>query len=222
MVRFQAQLVRRTVAAAACVLLLAPAAASAQGPRKSAFDQGLPPLDIQLTRDGVRRILEALPEITAHAAAQQSQFMGGLTGAPGGAPPQLDPAQAKKLQAIFAKHGFSMEEFALQVSALVATYLILSPDAFQRYLPSEDKPEIRAILTDPNIPAAQKDAVRQQIRAARANQGQIREQLEALASAKNKRVVEPMLAEVKKAFDQVEAIARKESVAPGPRRANSK
>jgi hypothetical protein len=184
----------------------------------------LAPMEVNLSRESVERMLKALPEIAKKASAHQAQFMGSLTGSAGPGGPQLKPEEIDALRAIFEKHGFTMEEFALQVSALLATYLILSPEAFERHLPSEDKPEIRAILTDPNLPPAQKEAIRKQIAAARANKDKIRDQLKPLASAENQAVVKPLLGQVAKAFDQAEAEARKAMEQPkaGPRRAKSK
>ncbi len=207
----------------ACFLL--PGLVWAQGPRRSGFDSGMPPFQIKLTKDSVTRLIAALPEVTRTASKHQSQFMSGLTGGAGPAgAPRLTAEEMDALRAIFAKHGFSMEEFAMQVSALLATYLILSPDAFDKQLPSEEKPEIRAILTDPNIPQEQKDTIRKQIQFARANKEQIRAQLQSLATAENKAVVKPMLAQVRKAFDAAQAAARESMRAkqPGPKRPNPK
>lgn len=196
----------------------------AQGPRRTG-GPSLGAMEIKLTKDSVERMLAALPEITQQTSAHQAQFMGSLTGsAPAGGMPQLKPDDLKKLRAIFEKHGFTMEEFAMQVSALLATYLILSPEAFQRQLPNEEKPEVRAILTDPNIPQAQKDGIRKQIAFARENQEKIREQLRPLATPENQAVVKPLLPQVEKAFLQAEQEARKamESSRTSPHRADNK
>jgi len=98
--------------------------------------------------------------------------------------------------------------YFLRLSALLATYLILAPEAFERQLPSEDKPEIAAILNDPGVPQEQKDAMRKQIRFARQNRGKIRDQLAQLASDNNKKVVAPLLPKIRKAFEAAEAEAR--------------
>jgi len=221
---------RRTIVAAllpllGCLLLLlsVPSHGYAQGPRKSQFGS-MPPIEIKLTADSVARLLKALPEITKKTSAHQGQFMGNLTGGagPGGAP-QLTPQEVAELRAIFTRYGFSMEEFAMQVSALLATYLTLSPEALDRQLPNENKPEVRALLTDPSIPQEQKDAIRSQIRFAHANKAKIREQLSQLATPANQKVVKPFLPKVRKAFDLAEAEARKamQQKKPGPRRAKT-
>ncbi len=204
--------------------LVLPAIVWAQGPRRSKFDAGVSPIQIELTTDTVTRIISALPEVTKAAAKHQSQFMSGLTGGAGTTgQPRLTPEETAALRAIFAKHGFAMEEFAMQVSALLATYLVLSPEAFEKQLPSEDKPEIRAILTDPAVPQEQKETIRKQIQFARANKDKIRSQLAQLASDENKAVVRPLLASVRKAFDTAQAEAKKAMgpSRPGPRRSKA-
>jgi hypothetical protein len=216
---------RSLLAPTLTVCLLLPVTAGAQAPRGSAFDRGVPSLQIALTRDSVERILAALPEITSKTSAHQAQFMGNLTGGlgPGGAP-QLTPEEINELRAIFTRHGFTMEEFAMQVSALLATYLILSPEAFEKQLPSEDKPEVQAILNDPSISAEKKKSVRSRIAFARENKDKIREQLAALASPENQKVVKPLLPKVKQAFEAAEEVARKamQGNEAGPRRAKTK
>lgn len=197
--------------------------AQGPGPRRSKLDSAMPAIQIELTADSVTRIITALPEVTKAASKHQAQFMSGLTGGagPAGVPP-LTPEETEALRAIFTKHGFTMEEFALQVYTLLATYLILSPEAFEKQLPNENKPEIRAVLTDPNIPQEQKDNIRKQIQFAQANKDKIRAQLDQLATEENKAVVRPVLPAVRKAIEAAEAEARnpKKSPNPGPRRPN--
>jgi len=196
---------RLTILAAA--LFAVPNLAVAQGiggPRRGG---GLPPIQIKLTKDSVQRLLVAIPEITKHTSKQQAKMFQSM-GNPM-AMPELPPEEIQKLHTIFVKHGFTIEEFAMQVSALVATYLALSPDALDKQLPSKDKPEIQAILTNPKIPEAQKDALRAQIAFAQQNKGKIRKQLTALASEHNKKVVRPMLSRVQTVFEQAAKEARK-------------
>ncbi len=221
---------RRTIVPAllpalACLLgLLIAAPIHAQGPRESQFG-GMPPIEVRLTTDSVGRLLQAMPEVTKKASALQAQFMGNFAGGVGPQEaPQMTPAEIAELHAIFTRHGFTMEEFAMQASALLATYFTLSPEALDRQLPNENKPEVRALLTDPSIPKEQKDAIRAQIRFAHNNKDKIREQLAQLATPANQKVVKPLLPKVRKAFDLVQAEGRKamQRKKSGPRRAKSR
>ena len=196
-----------------CVCVATQAAAQGRG-----MPPGMPPAEVKLTKDAVKRLLKALPEVTREASARQAQQLGGAS--PGARPPQISPQEMQKMQAIFKKHGFTMEDFAMQVSALVATYLALNPEAFDKQLPNENKPEIKALLSSPDIPKEQKDAIRQQIAYAQQNKEAIRAQMTSLASDANKKVVKPFLAQVKKVFEAAEEEARKAATAPmtGPRK----
>jgi len=186
-----------------CVL---PASAVAQGFRGSK----LAPVQIELTRDSIERLLKALPEIGERTAGHQSQFLARLGGGGGGgAPPQMNAKEMKALNAVFTKHGFRMDEFVMQVSALLATFFVLDPDAFEARLPNEDKPEIKAIFQNPNIPQIQKDALRKQIAFAQANKDMLRKQWEQMTSIENKNVVKPMMKEIKAAFEKLESLSKK-------------
>ena len=61
----------------------------------------------------------------------------------------MSPEQLEALNTIYKKYGFTMEEFVMQISALMATYFILDPQAFERVLPSKDNVVIQAMLQIP-------------------------------------------------------------------------
>src|SRR5690606_37998059 len=107
-------------------------------------------------------------------------------------------------EAMLAKEGLTMMDFAMQMATLVSTYLALSPEAFEEQIPSEHNPEMKKVLQDPNVPREQKDALREQIRYAQENKEELRSQLTQLATEENKRVVRPYLDRVKKVLDEAQ------------------
>ena len=117
------------------------------GPQHSAPGTLTPPPVTQLTRESVRRLIKVLPAIAKESAQYQSRFMGSF--GPAGTVPNMSNDELERLNKVFQKHGFEFEEFVMQVSALMATYIVVDPVAFDNLLPREDSPEIKRILEDP-------------------------------------------------------------------------
>ena len=115
--------------------------------------------------------------------------------------------QLEALNTIYKKYGFTMEEFVMQLSALMATYFILDPQAFERVLPSKDNVVIQAMLQDPKTTAKERERVLAQIEYVQKNKHLFRAQFESTTNEANKKVVRGMLGAVRKAFLAAEKIA---------------
>jgi hypothetical protein len=166
---------------------------------------------VTLTRADVENLLELMPLVGKESAR--------MSGSPMAPPGQMSPAQQQemhKIEALLGKKGMSLVEFATKVGALVATYMVLDPQAFEEQMPREDSPEVARVLSDPSVPEEQKTAIRAQIKMAQENKEAIRAQMTSMASEENKKVVRPFLAKVKATLAAVRAEARKAMA--GPRR----
>lgn len=198
--------------------------AFAQGFGGGGFGQPAAAAPLTLKKERIERLLKMIPELARATAQYQGQFLSSLA-APGGAGtlPQISNPEMERLQKIYAKHGFTLEEFIMELSVLVATYFALDKEAFAAMLPSEDKPEIKAMLSNPEITPAQKEQIRAQIKQARLKQGELRKYLEAQTTPANMAVLKPMLPKVRGVFREVEKLTRaapkaapKKSSAPAP------
>ena len=170
---------------------------------------------LTLKKERVERLLKMIPELARATAQYQGQFLSSLA-APGGAGtlPEISNPEMERLQKIYVKHGFTLEEFIMELSVLVATYFALDKEAFAAMLPSEDKPEIKAMLNNPQVSAAQKEQMRAQIKQARLNQGELRKYLEAQTTPANMAVLKPMLPSIRGVFSEVEKLTRTPPKAP--------
>lgn len=184
-------------------LVGSPLAVSAQG-----FGQPLTPAVVTLKKARVRSLLKMIPELAKETAQYQGQFLSSMATAGDGALPAISDKDLEKLQKIYTKHGFTMEEFISELSVLLATFFALDQQAFEGMLPHEDKPEFKAILSDPAVPQANKDALRAQIKNARKNQGELQKYLASQTNEANKALLKPLLSEVRRVFKQVEEYNR--------------
>ncbi len=183
-------------------LLADPGVVVAQG-----FGQPLTPAVVTLNKARVRTLLKMIPELAKETTQYQGQFLSGMAGPGGGdSVPTISEKDMEKVQKIYAKYGFTMEEFLGEISVLVATYFALDEKAFQKMLPSEDKPEIKSILSDPKVPEDKKAALRAQIKSTRQKQGKLREYLLTQTNDANIAILKPLLSEIRKVFKQVEKI----------------
>ncbi len=197
---------RHLVAAAACLIFfMASIPALAQGPRRSA--PGFAPKIPTLTKSDVDRLLRVLPVLAKETGRLSSDPTTSM--APGNSPQQMPVEDLKIIEELLRKHGYAFDTFLVHLSTVVSTYMALSPEAFDKQLPTEQTPGISEMLADPKTPQEQKDAMRKQIAEAHANKELLRQQLTSMVSSENKKVVQPMLAEVKKALDSAETEAKK-------------
>ena len=171
------------------------------------FGELTPPIT-QLSTASVKRLIQVIPEVARETVGQKFQFMGpGATGAGAAGQPQMSPEQMEAINAIYQKHGFTMEEFVMQISALMATYFILDPEAFERVLPSKDNLVIQAMLKDPKTTEKERERVLAQIEYVQKNKQLFRAQFESTNNEANKKNVKTLLKAVRKAFQVAEKIA---------------
>ena len=169
------------------------------------FGELTPPVT-ELSAASVKRLIQVIPEVAKETVGQQYQFMGNMASTSSGQP-QMSPEQLEALNTIYKKYGFTMEEFVMQISALMATYFILDPQAFERVLPSKDNVVIQAMLQDPKTTAKERERVLAQIEYVQKNKHLFRAQFESTTNEANKKVVRGMLGAVRKAFLAAEKIA---------------
>ena len=169
------------------------------------FGELTPPVT-ELSTASVKRLIKVIPEVAKETVGQQYQFMGNMASTSSGQP-QMSPEQLEALNTIYKKYGFTMEEFVMQISALMATYFILDPQAFERVLPSKDNVVIQAMLKDPKTTAKERERVLAQIEYVQKNKHLFRAQFESTTNEANKKVVKGMLPAVRKAFKAAEKIA---------------
>jgi hypothetical protein len=179
---------------------------------------GFTPKPPTLSSVDVERLIALIPALAREGSAMKpgtGSPLGGAAGTDG-----LPVEQLEKLEALLKKHGYTFPEFVMSLNALIATYIALVPEELDKQLPTENTPQIRKILDDPNVPAEQKEELRKQIAGVLANKGAIRQQIIAFATEENKRVVKPMLPKLKAAFASAESASRQAEAdgAKGPRR----
>jgi hypothetical protein len=162
-----------------------------------------PPTPPPLTKQDVEKLVVAIPEIAKAGGELSSATSMGPDG-----PAQPSPEDAKKIEAMLAKYGFSFSDFFVKMTVLMSTYMALRPDEFDRQMPSEKSPEVQKMLADPTISDADKAAVKKQIADIQANKEALRMQLTNLATDENKAIVKPMLAKVQKALEVAEGVSK--------------
>ncbi len=209
----------RTVLTSITALLLATAGAHAQSPRRPPppgmgtwSAPGFAPKAPTLTRADVEKLIVVIPELARESGKLKGIGsgmgpMGPLGG--GGLQQQVPIEDIERVEKLLNKHGLTFPEFFMQLTTLLSTYLALKPDEFEKQLPNEETPEIKAILDDPKVLEKQKQAIRQQLQATQANKEVIRTQLMQLATNENKKVVRPLLAQVERALKMAEEESRK-------------
>ena len=152
-----------------------------------------PPPQVELSKEKVKRLLNVLPKIAKESAAMQKASQEALL---------KDPTQAKaemeKVKALFQKHGYSFEAFSAEMSALMATYWVLNPKAYEKELSAKNNPEYQKIMRDPNIPEEQKKMMRSQFKMLKENQGTFLKQLGSMVSEGNRRAVKPFMADIER------------------------
>lgn len=202
-------MVRIPAVAALCVGLsvVGVAASSAQANASPAPGRLGQPSSIELSKAKLQKLLQALPEVAEVGARYSGQFMNNL----GNPSPQMrEPPKKdiKKMQDILAKHGFNLMQFATYMSTLIATYVSISPQAFDAMIPSLDDPQVEKVLENPSVSAKRKKQLKQQVQAAQKNKSTIRDQLRQLATDQNKKVVRSMLPKVKRVLERVRKQSR--------------
>ncbi|MEC9466648.1 MAG: hypothetical protein VX834_12730, partial [Myxococcota bacterium] len=100
------------ISLALLVQLSAPALAA-----NSAFGD-LQPAITRLSKQSINRLIAVIPELAEKTSTQQLQLMSPMAG-----PDQssISEAELEILNAVYSRHGFTLEEFAMQISALMAT-----------------------------------------------------------------------------------------------------
>lgn len=183
------------------------ASAHAQSPRRSSA----PGFGVQpptLTKNDVQRLVKLLPELAKQSAELKSDptqaMRPGSTGMG-----QLPIEDLARVEEMLKKHGYTFPVFLMQLTTLVSTYLALQPEDFDKQLPSEDSPEIKKVLDDPKVSEEKKASLRKKIQEAQANKELLRKQVTAFATEENKKVVRPMLSQVRKALETAEIEAKK-------------
>ena len=150
-----------------------------------------PPPQVELTKEKIKRLLGVLPKIAKESAAMQKASNELLL-----RDPTLAQAQMEKVKGLFAKYGYSFEGFSAEMSALMATYWVLNPKAYENELSPENNPEYQRLMSDPNIPAEQKQMMAAQFKMLQENKGAFLEQLGAMVSESNRRAVKPFLKDI--------------------------
>ena len=169
----------------------------------SAFGD-LKPAITQLSSDSITRLLAVIPELAEKTSSQQLQLMGSVAGP---APTSMSDADLEVLNAVYSKHGFTLEEFAMQISALMATYFVVNPNAFESMMPSETNPLVKLTLEDPAVPASQKEALRKQIDYIKQNKALFMEQFASTTDSANRKLVKSMLPRIQKALNRAQKVA---------------
>ncbi len=190
---------------------------SSLGSSGTSFAQGfgkpLAPTVPTLEKARVSRLLDMIPELASETSQYHWQFFSSL-GTPmgAGALPSMPEGEMRKLERIYTKYGFTMEEFISELSVLLATYFSLDQKAFFDLLPSEAKPEIRAVLDDPAVPLSEKDKLRYRIKSAQKNKEKLLEFLVAQTNEANRALVRPLLKKIRRVFKSLER-QRREALA---------
>lgn len=171
------------------------------------------PEPVLLKKERVSQLLKMIPELAKATVQYQGQFLSSMGGASNpSALPRIPEAEMQRLEKIYAKYGFTLQEFIGELSVMIATYFALDKDAFAATLPSEDKPEIKAMLEDPALSAEQKAQLRQQIKIARENQSQLRAHLMTQTNEANMGVLRPLLPRVRAVFKEVQQLTKDHAV----------
>lgn len=189
---------------------------AAQGPRKPP-PPSMTPARPTLTRRDVEKLVVLIPELARESGNMSAKTpvsaMGAIGQASAGNVPIEDIERVEKL---LLKYGYTFPDFFMKLNALLSTYLALMPNEFDKQLPSEETPDIKRLLEDPNVTAEQKKSIREQLAITRKNKEAIRAQLLQLATDENKKVVKPLLSRVEKALSTAEKLsleAKKDSAA---------
>ncbi len=205
--------------AAACLVLALtlPLPATAQGPRAATPAMPTPPT---LTAEQIDRLVRAIPELARESGAIQGPG-GGLAPA-AAATPEATAENLERIDKVLKKHGFTFPDFVMQLNAMIAAYLVLSPADFDRQLPNEQTPAIQQILSDPTVPDDKKAELRRELAELQKNKDLIRRQLTSFASEENKKLVKPQLEKIRAALAAAEKESEKArargAAAPGPRK----
>ncbi|MEE2959383.1 MAG: hypothetical protein VYA34_01470 [Myxococcota bacterium] len=171
------------------------------------FGEALTPPVTALKRESVEKLLILIPKLAEATAGKHHQLMGNFAG---GTPDQsMSHDEMERLNRIYVQHGFSMEEFVMQISALMATYFVLEPTAFESMLLSPEHSEIKLKLADPNFPASEKRALLKQIEYVQKNKHLFLEQFEKSTNAANKKLVKSLLPKIRAAFEKAQKSAKK-------------
>ena len=169
----------------------------------SAFGD-LKPAITRLSKQSINRLIAVIPELAEKTSTQQLQLMGPVAGS---APSSISDSELEVLNAVYSKHGFTLEEFAMQISALMATYFVVNPAAFESIMPSETNPLVKRRLEDPAVPATQKEALRKQIDYIKENKALFMKQFESTTDNANRKLVKSMLPKIKAALSRAQKIA---------------
>lgn len=173
------------------------------------FGAPLKPEPVLLKKERVGSLLKMIPELARATAQYQGTFLSQLgSSADPASLPSIPEAEMKRLEKIYAKHGFTLEGFIGELSVMVATYFALDKDAFAAMLPSEEKPEIKAMLADPKLSPEHKAQIRARIKHARENQDQLRQHLTSQTNEANMAVLKPLLPQVRAVFKEVQGALR--------------
>ena len=186
------------ISLALLVQLSAPALAA-----NSAFGD-LQPAITRLSKQSINRLIAVIPELAEKTSTQQLQLMSPMAG-----PDQssISEAELEILNAVYSRHGFTLEEFAMQISALMATYFVVNPSAFESMMPSETNPLVKLTLQDPAVPAKEKEALRKQIAYMKENKALCLKQFESTTDSTNRKLVKSMLPKIKAALSKAQKIA---------------
>ena len=164
----------------------------------------LKPAIVQLSEQSINRLIKVIPELAKNTSSQQLQLMSSMAGP---AQATMSDSELEALNAIYSKHGFTLEEFAMQISALMATYFVVEPKAFETMMPSPHNPLVQLNLEDPSVSTQQKEALRKQIAYVAQNKALFLEQFRATTDQHNQKLVRKMLPRIQKALDRAQKYA---------------
>ena len=164
----------------------------------------LSPAIVHLSEKNINRLILVIPELAQNTSGQQLQLMTSMAGP---TQPSMSDSDLEALNAIYSKHGFTLEEFAMQISALMATYFVVDPTAFETLMPSAQNPLVKLNLADPAVSPKQKEALRKQIAYVAENKGLFIEQFRSTTDEENQRLVRKMLPQIKKALKRAQKFA---------------
>lgn len=183
-------------------LLLTPAGTHAKNsPTKPAQTISAP----ILTPDIVLRLVQAIPEMAQAAQGKQHAFLSGMTGnTPSKSTTKITTTDQQQFNTIAKKHGFELHAFTMYVSTLMATLFVLDKTEFNRIIPNKQHPRFKKQLNDTKLSPEQRQSLLKQIKYAQANKTNIYKQLTLSVSDNNKKVIKPLLKQIRSAFRKAE------------------
>jgi hypothetical protein len=165
---------------------------------------GGPMTKVTLTTQTVERLLKAIPDVSKESTIQHEKMMKAMES---GGDARPAPEDMKRMESLFTRHGFAPEDFAVQMSTLIATYMMLDPAALDAQIPNESTPQVKQALADPTLTPEQRQMIKDQLAQAQQSKEVLRGQFAQIATDENKKAVKPYMAQIKKVLADAQADA---------------